>query len=319
LDDDEAGLAFGTTAITTSETATLGATTVSFTVSLETIPISEITLNILHSDPSEGSLSTSSLTFSAGDWNVLQTATVTGVDDINDDGNIVSSVDFFASSADGFYSAVVLPIIVHVNQDDEVSGVSVAVTSITTDESAGEATLTFVLDCIPYSAVTMNLAHSDSSEGTLSTTSLTFTTTNWHVIKTITVTGEDDHVDDGDIEAQVVVTLSSGDSNYDGLAVESPTVSNLDDDLAGYTMVLDSESLRTAEGVGTATFTLVIDSEPTSDVSFDVEVDDSSEGELSAGTLTFTSANWDTAQAVTLTGIDDSLDDGDNYESQYII
>ena len=35
------------------------------------------------------------------------------------------------------------------------------------------------------------------------------------------------------------------------------------------------------------------------------------EGTVSPATLTFTPANWNTAQTVTVTGVDDAVDDGD--------
>ena len=65
---------------------------------------------------------------------------------------------------------------------------------------------------------------------------------------------------------------------------------------------------------------MVLDSQPTADVTIDVTSGDTGEGTVSASgstaitdgvQLTFTTANWDTAQTVTVTGQDDTTDDGD--------
>jgi hypothetical protein len=62
------------------DTAEAG-TTATFTVGLGTQPIANVTIGLSSSDPSEGTVSPTSLTFGAGDWNTPQTVTVTGVDD----------------------------------------------------------------------------------------------------------------------------------------------------------------------------------------------------------------------------------------------
>ena len=59
----------------------------------------------------------------------------------------------------------------------------------------------------------------------------------------------------------------------------------------------------------TDTFTVVLDAQPTSDVVLTVTSDDTSEATVNSP-LTFTPANWDTAQTVTVTGADDSIIDG---------
>jgi len=67
----------------------------------------------------------------------------------------------------------------------------------------------------------------------------------------------------------------------------------------------------TDEGGTTATFTVVLTSQPTADVTIPITSLDLTEGTVSAATLTFTNANWDSAQTVTVTGVDDALIDGD--------
>ena len=59
------------------------------------------------------------------------------------------------------------------------------------------------------------------------------------------------------------------------------------------------------------TFTVVLDAQPVSDVVITFVSSDSGVSTVNSP-LTFTSANWDTPQTVTITGIDDDLDDGIN-------
>ena len=58
---------------------------------------------------------------------------------------------------------------------------------------AGDSTsFTVVLATQPAANVTLNLSSSNTSEGTVSPASLTFTTANWNVPQTVTVTGVND-------------------------------------------------------------------------------------------------------------------------------
>jgi hypothetical protein len=54
-----------------------------------------------------------------------------------------------------------------------------------------------------------------------------------------------------------------------------------------------------------------LDAQPSADVVFTITSNDTSEGTPDISTLTFTSANWDTPQTITVTGADDTLIDGD--------
>jgi hypothetical protein len=71
---------------------------------------------------------------------------------------------------------------------------------------------------------------------------------------------------------------------------------------------------NTTEAGGTASFTVVLDSEPTASVNIPISSDNVSEGTVSPSSLTFTSSDWNAAQTVTVTGVDDSVvDDNATY------
>ncbi len=69
-------------------------------------------------------------------------------------------------------------------------------------------------------------------------------------------------------------------------------------------------SLNTSETGTTDSFTVVLDSQPLTDVVIDVTSGDTGEGTVDIVSPIFTNANWNVAQLVTVTGIDDALVDG---------
>ncbi|WP_372530132.1 gliding motility-associated C-terminal domain-containing protein [Ekhidna sp.] len=90
------------------------------------------------------------------------------------------------------------------------------------------------------------------------------------------------------------------------------SVTNEDDDTFG--AIASAISGNTREEGTTATFTIVLNSEPTDDVEFGLSSSDVAEGTVSPSSITFTNANWSDEQIVTVTGVDDAVDDGDvNY------
>ena len=114
-----------------------------------------------------------------------------------------------------------------------VPGISVLETnsSTATIEDGTSDTFTLVLDSPPAGDVTINLISSDTNEATLSPSSLTFTSTDWRTPQTVTVTGVDDVIDDGDKNYNIDFTVSSvADSNYDGLVITSITAINTDNE-----------------------------------------------------------------------------------------
>ncbi|MBU1126509.1 hypothetical protein KJ758_02760, partial [Patescibacteria group bacterium] len=109
-----------------------------------------------------------------------------------------------------------------------------------TTEAGGTATFTVVLAGRPSSNVTIPLISSDTGEGTASSASLTFTNANWSTPQTVTVTGQDDLVDDGTISytIQLAITASS-DSRFSGLNPDDVTVKNQDDDIGDDSVQFD--------------------------------------------------------------------------------
>ncbi|MBK8170385.1 MAG: integrin [Sandaracinaceae bacterium] len=128
---------------------------------------------------------------------------------------------------------------------------------------------------------------------------------NWSTPQTVTVTGVDDFVVDGNIAYTIVTdsTVSVAPA-YSGIAVGDVSVTNNDDDVAGVTVTPTSGLVTTEEG-GAATFTIVLTSQPTASVSISLSSSDSMEGTVSPAGVTFTTMDWSTPQTVTVTGVND--------------
>jgi len=269
-----------------------------------------VDIGISSSDTDEGTVSPASLTFTSANWNAPQTVTVTGVDDFVQDGNQVYTITTVAaSSSDTNYDGIDPDNVSVSNTDNDSAGITVGAISGDTTEAGVQATFTIVLNSEPFFDVDIAISSSDTDEGTVSPGSLTFTSANWNAPQTVTVTGVDDFVQDGD-QPYTIVTAAvvSGDIDYDGVDPDDVSVTNTDNDSAGITV--GTISGDTTEAGGQATFTVVLNSEPTDDVDIAISSSNTDEGTVSPASLTFTFANWNAPQTVTVTGVDDAVLDG---------
>jgi hypothetical protein len=129
----------------------------------------------------------------------------------------------------------------------------------------------------------------------------------------VTVTGVDDFVDDDDV-AYTITTAPcvSDDLRYAGMDPPNVNATNVDDDTANIVVAWTGTRLITTEaGPGSGTFTVVLATQPTAGVSIGLSSDTPTEGTVGVSSVSFTTSNWGTAQTVTVTGVDDSENDGD--------
>jgi large repetitive protein len=308
-DDDTAGIGVSPqTGLVTTE----GGAQATFTVVLHTRPAADVVVPLATGDPSEGSVTPQQLTFTPASWNAPQLVTVTGVDDAIADGPQTYLVEVgTATSDDPVYDGMDPDDVEVTNLDDDSAGILVTpTTGLQTTESGGSATFTVRLLSQPTASVTIALTSSDPSEGTASPASLVFTPVNFNAPQVVTVTGVDDAVADGNqLYTIITAPATSVDPGYDGLDSANVSVTNIDNDSAGI-LVSPTSGLVTTEGGGTATFHVVLTSQPTANVVIPVVSDRPDEGVTSVSSLTFTSQNFNAPQAVTVTGVDDAVADG---------
>lgn len=306
LDDETPGIVVNPGSPTTGEDGS----SATFTVQLQSQPTADVTIDYATSDASEGIATGVSLTFTPANWNAPQTITVNGQDDQVADGNQPYHIAFAASgSADPNYVGLVAPQVPLTNVDNDTAGITVSAISGDTTEAGVQATFTVVLNSEPTADVTVNFATDDASEGVTNITSLTFTPANYLSPQTVTVTGINDDVADGNQPYQIdFAATNSADPAYAAITPASVDVVNTDNDSAGITV--SAISADTTEAGGQATFTIVLNSEPTADVTVNFGSDDVGEGTPDLTSITFNSANWSVARTVTLTGINDNIADG---------
>src|SRR5205814_2065086 len=143
-DNDVAGI---TVAPVAGLVTTEAGGTATFTVVLTSSEAARVGIPVSSSNVAEGTDSTPSLTFTAADWSVAQTVTVTGVDDALQDGAIAYTIVLApAASGDPRYSGMDAADVSATNTDNDVAGIAVApVAGLVTTEAGGTATFTVVL------------------------------------------------------------------------------------------------------------------------------------------------------------------------------
>ena len=210
---------------------------------------------------------------------------------------------------------------VTLNNDDSAA---VTIADVSGAENGGTITVTATLDNAVQGGFTvdMNTADgtatiADSDYIAVTGQTLTFTGTAGETQTfTITPTG------DTKFETNETVTVSQSNLAATSLAVDitdGAIVTLNNDDSAGITITPNnaqgkvdiSGNLITTEAGATNTFKVFLNAQPTGNVTVAITGLDATEGSLSASSLTFTTSNWNTAQTVTVTGIDDPQIDGD--------
>lgn len=120
--------------------------------------------------------------------------------------------------------------------DDDVPGLSITPAGSVTSEDGATVDLQATLTAQPAAPVTVTFTSSDPSEGVV-TPQLIFTAQNWNIAQTVTVTGMDDPVDDGDMLYSVSATLASLDPAFAAVKPVMVMVTNRDNEVARLTVI----------------------------------------------------------------------------------
>ena len=234
-------------------------------------------------------------------WDTAQTVTVSAAQDDNagdETATITHTVAGYGTvtTADDVTVAVA---------DDAPDSLAVSFEQGTYDVDEGSTTTVKVkLDAdpertvaIPITATDQDGASGDDYSGVPAR--VTFNSGDTEV--DITFSAASDNVDDDD--ESVKLTFGSLPDGVSASGTTEATVNITDDDTAGVTV--NPTSLTLDEG-GTATYTVVLDTEPTGDVTVTIQ-DPTDNTDVIAGpaSLAFTDQNWDTAQTVTVSAAQD--------------
>jgi hypothetical protein len=91
-----------------------------FTVALKSQPTADVIVTVNSGDTTQGAtVSPTTLTFTSGNWNVPQSVSVFGVDDLNSDGNTIFQITNSATSTDINYGALSPSIVLATTLDNE--------------------------------------------------------------------------------------------------------------------------------------------------------------------------------------------------------
>ena len=146
---------------------------------------------------------------------------------------------------------------------------------------------------------------SSNPDVTVNKSSLTFTTVNYATNQRVDVTAAED-ADAADDTANLRHRPSGG--GYSAGEAKDFMVTVTDDDTAG--LVLSATTLGVDEA-GQNTYTVKLQTQPTTTVTVTVSSDDTDAATVSGPTLRFTTSNWDTEQTVTVRGVNDGDSDGE--------
>ena len=298
-ENDTAGVSIDPAALTVLEWQSNN-----YTVVLDTQPTADVTVTISGYTNTDITPSSASLTFTTADWNVAQTVMLTAGGVTADTevtlSHVLNGGDYDSVAAD---DAVVTVVDVPEGQVTIQVGVTVVEQSLAVPEG-GSQTYKVLLGGKPTGEVTVAVTVEDAANNDVSSdeTSLAFTMDNWNTPQTVTVRAA--HDDDATTDPAVSITHSVSGANYAGVAVPGVEVTIDEDDTAGVSV--STTTLTVPEGQS-ETYTVVLDTQPSANVTVTVSGHSSTDITLSGDTLnadnelTFTSTNWNTAQTVTVT------------------
>jgi hypothetical protein len=207
--------------------------------------------SVFSSDEGEGYGTPESIRFNISNWWIPQTVTVHGVDDLIDDGTVQFRIDLVGilTFKEGFENeknsfSVTLDV---KNEDDDTAGVVVKQLANTTNEQ-GSMTATYTVKLLTepvkpvYIPSQVLTTPGESPEGQVKPAQLKFTSENWYVEQTVTVSGVDDWVKDYEQPFKVQIGPAySQDIPYKGQHMSVLDFVNLDDDEVGLLAKLELE------------------------------------------------------------------------------
>ena len=281
----------------------------SYTVRLGSQPTGAVTVMATVTGDDDVTVTPSSLSFTASDWNRAQTVTVRAGADPDGD-NETATVSHAAAGAD-YEGLAGQSVTVTVTDDDEASRrvtLSLSPDRVAEDAGSPSVTVTAALDGAARASatevqvtVTGNTAQAVTDFAAVQPFTVTIPEGDTSATGSFSFAPVDDSIDEGDETVSVGGTVT-------GLQVVPASLLLVDDDDRGVTasllaMIVDEE--------GSRTYTLVLDTQPTGDVTVRPTVTGDRDVTVLPASLIFTVSNWDTAQevAVSAAADDDAVND----------
>ena len=268
-----------------------------YTVVLTSEPTADVTVAIQVPEGADVAVDQTELTFTTHNWNTPQTVTVTAAHD--DDAVADEPVTLLHTVSGGDYEDVTAANVEVTITEDDTPSVTISITALEVSEG-GEETYTVVLTSEPTADVTVAIQVPEGADVAVDQTELTFTTHNWNTPQTVTVTAAHDDDAVADEPVTLLHTVSGGD--YEDVTAADVEVTITEDDTPSVTISITA--LEVQEG-NEETYTIVLDTEPTADVTVAIQVPEGADVAVDQTELTFTTENWNTPQTVTVTAAHD--------------
>ncbi len=203
-----------------------------FTVALNWQPSSDVVLNVSSSATGEATVSPSQLTFTNGNWDAPQTVTITGVnDDFLATNSVTISVAVNDALSDDVFDGQPDQTVAVTCTNDDGAGFTLSKTTATVGENGGTDTFTVVLNAKPTSNVVLTLVSSNTFEATVSPATLTFTSGNWNLPQSVTLSGVDDYATSNDSATVALsIDVEASDDDFDGLLSQSVSITCVDNE-----------------------------------------------------------------------------------------
>ncbi len=267
--------------------------TTTYTIKLNKAPTASVVVTPTSGTTGVATVTNQAKTFTTTNWNQTQTVTVTGVAAGS------STITHAATSTDTAYSGITIAsVTASVMAASQTAPTTLALTTTAGDnivaEDGGTVTVTATLNRPATTAVSVTLTATGTATGTTDySLPSAFTIAAGQSFATGTVTIVDDDID----EANETVILTT---SVSGLTVTPVTLTITDNDTAGVTV---SQTARSVQVPMTTTYTVVLNSKPTANVTITPTSGTPANATVAPASRTFTPQNWNTAQTFTVRGV----------------
>ena len=301
-----------------------------YTVVLDFMPTANVVV-AMSSDNGDVTTQPASLTFTAGvggNWNTAQTVTVSAAED-DDTADDTAVISHRVSGADEYVGIAVASVAVSVTDNDRIPTLSVNSPRVTEGDSGTTTPMTFTFTLNQFSTQTVTARITIGIPGQtarqpddyeLTTNSIfTMSFAPGETTKTLDLTVKGDDLAEPDETVRIAVSHLTnvvfgsgfGPHSLPGNMVATGTI--VDDDSSENrraSVTVNAADPVAVNEAGSATYTVVLDGEPTANVVIAMS-SDNADVTAQPASLTFTTGNWQTAQTVTLRAAqdDDAADD----------
>lgn len=343
-DDDQAGVVLfhdGSVADPSTPLQLVeGGASRSFEIVLHSQPVSDVTVDFANGPFigfSEGetpySVTPSSLTFTADNWNTRQRVTASAPDNGDVRGDTSYNFDIAVRSEDAVYNALTVARRVVKVLEDDTAGLLVtqngqapdAAAELILEEGKTGQNYELALSARPTADVTISFADS-TDRVVFNPSTLVFTPENYDTAQTLTLLALDDSIDQDDtVSATLSIEMASTDSNFNQSITDAAIVKIADNDVAGLAVTQDgipvtaeNASFQLVEGDDAPLeFKVALSSQPAANVDIDILDRSTDSVGVTDGALQFRPDNWDQPQTFRIRTVDDQEFEGLNFTGDF--